>query len=372
MPVHFKVAPHDANKRKKFRSLETTDNLLAATWGWEQRRTRGTSKCAELLQTSYRDVLDVVAKANGFVDTVTEAYNMHYHLIIRPDDVWMAILSQLNFYVNAHAEELRHKFVEHEGKKKLTIEEVGTRYSVDFGALAVRMTRLIDENVVDKELKDWILPDFTTTTVNDTVVCAVYMMSTLKAYFSYKICLQCGIPSVTLEGEKSDWERLLLRIDKLKDFGPEPEIWASLLHPILSRFVTAFDGNPDVEFWNRVCHYKSHGSGETVLTGWITAFCVWDSRGVWMGPPLTGSELRYRSPGEILVLDGVQYGAVGAYNLPSGFCDVDVLLNDNGKEFDCMMVSGHLALKTEGEDRDTVRPHPGWLMFIKEDGVSTK
>lgn len=31
--------------------------------------------------------------------------------------------------------------------------------------------------------------------------------------------LCCGIPSVTLEGEKSDWENLLLRIDKLKEFG---------------------------------------------------------------------------------------------------------------------------------------------------------
>lgn len=36
--------------------------------------------------------------------------------------------------------------------------------------------------LIDKELKSWILPNFTTTSHNDTVICAVFMMSTLKAY----------------------------------------------------------------------------------------------------------------------------------------------------------------------------------------------
>jgi len=35
--------------------------------------------------------------------------------------------------------------------------------------------------VVDKDLKDWILPGFSTNTHNDTVISAVMMMSTLKA-----------------------------------------------------------------------------------------------------------------------------------------------------------------------------------------------
>ena len=49
--------------------------------------------------------------------------------------------------VNAHAEELRSKFVAHDGKKELVIEEVGTRYTVDFGLLAKRMAGLLKENV---------------------------------------------------------------------------------------------------------------------------------------------------------------------------------------------------------------------------------
>lgn len=39
-----------------------------------------------------------------------------------------------------------------------------------------------NDQLNDKELKAWILPNFTTTSHNDTVTCAVYMMATLKAY----------------------------------------------------------------------------------------------------------------------------------------------------------------------------------------------
>ncbi|KAF9484828.1 hypothetical protein BDN70DRAFT_797078 [Pholiota conissans] len=312
----------------------------------------------------------VVPKLNGFVNTVTEAYNQHRHLIIRPDDVWMAILSQFNYYVNAHAEDLRHKFVTHEGKKRLTVKAPGSRYTVDFGALAVQMSTLIDEKIVDKDLKEWILPDFTTTTMNDTIICAVYMMSTLQEYFSYGIDLICGIPSVTLEGEKSDWEKLLSRIDKLKDFGAETEAWAYLLRPILRRFVNAFDGNPDIEFWEKVCHYQHHGSGASYLSGWITAFCVWDSKGRCSGSPSSAYPSRlsqYEDPEEDqLFLDGVEYGTIETDRVPSGYSQVDVDLDDNGAKFDCMMVSGHMGMKVEGEKKDTVRPHPGWFMFIKE------
>lgn len=49
--------------------------------------------------------------------------------------------------VNAHAEDLRSKFVAHEGKKELIVTDVGTRYSVDFGKLAAAFTVKIQENV---------------------------------------------------------------------------------------------------------------------------------------------------------------------------------------------------------------------------------
>lgn len=49
--------------------------------------------------------------------------------------------------VNKHAEELRNYFVEHEGKKELRVEAVGSRYTVDFGRLAIQMSSQIHQHV---------------------------------------------------------------------------------------------------------------------------------------------------------------------------------------------------------------------------------
>ena len=49
--------------------------------------------------------------------------------------------------VNANAEELRSSFVQHEGKKHLVVQAVGTKRTVDFGQLAKAMTQQIEENV---------------------------------------------------------------------------------------------------------------------------------------------------------------------------------------------------------------------------------
>jgi hypothetical protein len=194
----------------------------------------------------------------------------------------------------------------------------------------------------------------------------------LIRYFSYKFSLRCGIPSVTLEGSKGDWEQMLSRIDKLESFGAEPTAWAAMIRPILRRFMGAFDGSPDVDFWSRVCHYHSGGSGPTYLSGWIIAFCVWDSTGKWQGPALSGPQKTFRKSVPTLSLDGVQYTPIDSNNVPPAHCEVDVLLDDNGVKFDCAMVSGHMGCMVEGEKKDTLRPLPAWFMFIKGQNKADK
>ena len=66
-----------------------------------------------------------------------------------------------------------------------------------------------------------------------------------------------------------------------------------------------------------------------------------------------------------LQLDGIFYSIIDLKKVPVAFGEVDVKLIDNGVEFDCMMVSGHVASSAEGERKDTVRPLPAWFMFIK-------
>ena len=112
MPVHFKVASHDAQPIERASHLTKPEELLAKT---------RTPRCAGLLRSSFVskgvDLSTVFYTTDGFVNTVTTAYNSHHHLIfkfvnplacvidsfifidiiIRPDDVWIAILGQFNF-----------------------------------------------------------------------------------------------------------------------------------------------------------------------------------------------------------------------------------------------------------------------------------
>jgi hypothetical protein len=407
------------------------------------------AKCDEILQSNFvsgiherrcsvedDDMLvdlsraEVAASKFGLVSTVMHAYNWHHNLVIRPDDIWIAILVQFNLYVNAHAEELRHLFVAHEGKKELVIDAIGTRYTVDFGDMSRQMGQLIQENVLDAGLRSWLVPDFTTTTTNDQIVASVVMMATLAAYFTYIFRMLCGIPSVTLLGEKQDWEKLLKKIDKLLEYGHPTTKWHELLKPILSRFVAAFDA-PDsqanLDFWANIASVEINGSGggDGLLSGWITAFCFFGLDGksqhhkqllysnitegikyidgglgalgvpppslyvevegeieefpplddikAWNAPyGLRDSFSRFE---ELLHLDDVVYFPVDLVeDVPPGYAEVDVLIDDNGQMFKSVMVAGLVGsnisssgLKKDYQSgkRDTLQPVPGWWIATK-------
>jgi hypothetical protein len=150
------------------------------------------------------------------------------------------------------------------------------------------MTKIMEENIIDKDLRDWIIPDFSTTTVTDATVASITMMATMKEYFSYTFDLRCGIPRVTLEGTQEDWVKILSRLEKLKEYGVYTIAWYHLLHPIISMFVSAYEhpnAQTNLDLWQKVAHHSGGGSGPTFLSGWITAFCVFNEQGIWMGQP---------------------------------------------------------------------------------------
>ncbi|KDQ09113.1 hypothetical protein BOTBODRAFT_58894 [Botryobasidium botryosum FD-172 SS1] len=366
MPVTFKAASHLAEVIGAHDDIAADAPGFLAAACYEQAK-----QCGEFLQSSLEglDLSSLQASKHGFVGAAIHAYNEHHNLSIRPDDVWIAILSQFNFYVNAHAEELRDRFVPHEGKKPLVVHGSGTRHTADYAGLSQQMADLIHENLVDKSLHEWILPDFTTTTPKDKTICAVTMMATLKNYFTQIFGLRCGISSVKLEGEKSDWESILARLDKIDEFGVEPIEFASMLRPIIQRFISAFDGEPDVDFWSKIAHYSGGGSGPTYLSGWITAFCTWTHEGKRVERSVGKvRRLGHDDEDASFSLGDISYSRINTQRIPPGYCEVDVVLDENGNMFDCLMVAGHVAMEnvsSESGRRDTLRPSPHWFIFVK-------
>ncbi|KAJ7926099.1 hypothetical protein B0H13DRAFT_1973404 [Mycena leptocephala] len=407
MPISFSVAPHTANSIELTHSFSAME-ILATSCKDQHRYVEEILQCAfsagAQVESFGRDstakILNLYPDylGNGFVNTVIGAYDQHRALVIRPDDVWLTILSQFNFFVNANAEFLRANFVAHEGQRELVIWAEGNRYSLDFGSMSQQMMDLIEKNIVDPTLRQWVLPNFTTTTINDTTVAAVLMMATLKQYFSYGFgATACGIPRVTLEGEKSDWVDILGRLEKLKEYGIETIAWYHLLHPVISRFVAAFDApasQDNVEFWQKVAHLHRPFSGRSYYSGWINAFNAFDQEGLWIGNALDKTAVSEQAPEFMtagrfwatygkhvqkdLIFDGTPYHCVGTDSVPPAYAEVDVKLDDNGEKIDCFMLAGMVGkrvsssadpmLSSSGEN-DTVHPVPGWWICTKKQNV---
>ena len=274
----------------------------------------------------------------GLVSTIMEAYNRHHELVLRPDDVWQAILTQFSFYVNANAEALRDRFVNFEGKKTLVVEMGGTLFTADYAKFAERM---VDENIVknikDPEMVAWLLPAFTTTTVNDRVVAAVSVMSTLQHYFEYVCRLCCGIPKVTLLGTVEDWTLLRQKADRLLDFDlrdRKMSQWLTMLAPVLDNFLASASGKANLDFWDKVCCHLGGGSGPRYLSGWVTVFAVFNKDGLWQG--------------DTCDTEAGSWPRIETGKIPAGTLSVPVLVDDNGTQYDTQMVAGSLwAGRTE-------------------------
>jgi len=116
MPVTITTAKHRPRKWEAPK-VSTAEELLKRSSPKDDRRSRRLIKSSfprGLFPTSH-----ISASQHGFIWAVVKAYSDHHNLTIRPEDVWFSILTQLSFFVNAHAEELRSFFVSHDGKKEL-------------------------------------------------------------------------------------------------------------------------------------------------------------------------------------------------------------------------------------------------------------
>ncbi|KAK4112700.1 hypothetical protein N656DRAFT_778917 [Canariomyces notabilis] len=320
---------------------------------------------------------ELVPSGDSFVRGAIQAWGEHLHFEIRPDEVWFTILTQLNFYMQSHAEELRHLFVTHSGQEEIYIEDY------TWTDVLWRFKDEIQARIQTPWLRDWIVPDFSTTTADDVMTANILMMGLMKAYFRYEGGIVCGLPSVTLLGEKQDWENLLARLDRLAEFGAEPDQYRARLVPILSRFVRSFD-EPDSEatrkFWNQIVfanHRDICGSSPLEVSGWITGFMFWDNEGKpWKGV------------GSVVTLDGVGYGVYDIRRFPAGYARAPFIMRDFGgmDKFPAYVAAGTLgkrivkgapkgyaeALARAGKDTSlaanasshgTVRPLSAWMLY---------
>jgi hypothetical protein len=271
---------------------------------------------------------NIHASSDGFVRGTIEAWAQHQHLVIRPDDVWFTILTQMNFYMtkNGDKPEIREVFVSHEGKEKIFV----AADTLEGGVIQFQYE--IQKRVKTEWLLEWIQPNFSTSTPADGMTANVLMMGLMRHYFEYYDCVTCGIPSITLKGEKADWERLLSKLNRFAEFGREPSFYADALRPILTRFVKTFEDptNPDIrKFWSQIVSAEFSGDcggPPFEVTGWIVGFHYWKPNGNALCRTFTKADECfhiYQLMGSV-VLDGILYAGVGTDDIPACYATVPI------------------------------------------------
>ncbi|KAK4032811.1 hypothetical protein C8A01DRAFT_40755 [Parachaetomium inaequale] len=328
---------------------------------------------------------EIFPSGDSFIRSAIQAWGEHLHLEIRPEEVWFTILTQLNFYMDLNSEQVRHLFVKHEGQETIYVEDV------TWTAVLLQFKDEIQARIKTEWLRDWIIPDFSTTNADDVMTANILMMGLMKAYFKYEGGIICGLPSVTLLGEKEDWEKLLARLERLADFGQEPDVYRARLTPILQRFVRSFE-EPDSEevreFWSRIVFAQySDMCGVTPmeLSGWITGFLFWDTEGRRLDK-VSGGGTSGETAG--LSMDGVDYTWHDVRKLPVGYAKAPFTMRDfDGMEkFPAYVSAGTLgkrmvqgppegyaaALARAGQDtalaanasaHGTIRPLSAWMLY---------
>ncbi|KAJ7925346.1 hypothetical protein B0H13DRAFT_1863191 [Mycena leptocephala] len=171
----------------------------------------------------------IVPNEHGFVNIMLSVHTGNYALVIRPDDVWLAAISQFSLYVSENPDLLRDEanLVSHEPRKGQSLEIVDPNSQ----PLSAQIGELMQRTVLDPALRDWVLPNFCTSTPNDiTVGSMLWMAPTIKKFFIPNTeTLRRGIPRVTLEGRQGDWELLLEKVERLKEYGIPAIAWYHLL-----------------------------------------------------------------------------------------------------------------------------------------------
>ncbi|EQC29320.1 hypothetical protein SDRG_12989 [Saprolegnia diclina VS20] len=294
-----------------------------------------------------------VPSTAGFLDGVGMAYAQHLHLVLRPDDIWLALMSQFALYVDGSSEELRSQLVKHrKGKIELQVLLDGGRVdTIDFGLCANMMIDEMRAHLVDPTLADVLLPNFTTTTLHDRITASILTMATMKKFFDYKILISCGIPTVTLRGSVDDWQQIRSRIEHFRAYGDRMQTWVNLLSGVLDQFVAAARGEPDTAFWQTIYHSTYQGCGQRYVSGWMSVFAVFNKQGRWQG------DERTTSSGKTSL-----YPIIAADALPPGYGTVDVEIDEIGVKTNAIMLAGHMAYAIQ--DNNTIVPQLGWAMAL--------
>jgi len=299
---------------------------------------------------------------NPFASSIQLAYAQHRPLVFSPDMIWMVIAQGFAKHVDMNSEGLRHHFVKHEGKKKISIErDYLMANSVGYWENILAEFSDSIRNHVGTKMHDLATNRFSTTSSIETTAFEVTLMDAMSSYFDYSVGITCGIPSVTLEGTVEDWEKVERDFEQLAEY--DLEWWVNDLMPILHQFTQAAKGEVDKEFWGKIYdfrHFKNGmcGSPQGSITGWMVKFFPYLNDGTknsLIGIDLAQYSEQISNQEEYLSGQTV----LGITDLPKGLSKADFVLDNNGDKSKMEFLAGFVGISQDSKTK-ALRPEINW------------
>ena len=197
------------------------------------------------------------------------AHSNHYPIRIKPDHIWLLIVQAFSNHVNANAELLRRYFVNFEGKKSLVVNyPLSTKEEVSKKVLENFSEQINDQmkQYLGEEILNILTPDYTTTDYDSTIICKISIMGAFKKYFKYEMHLcGCGVPYIILEGTSEDYEKIISKAEKLKQY--QFEWYINRVIPHIEKMVEAKKGNIDVDYFKKMVENHTEKEWVSGLSG---------------------------------------------------------------------------------------------------------
>ena len=293
---------------------------------------------------------------DAFYRSIVEAYANHQSITLSPDMVWLVISQGFARYVNAHAETMRPKIVNHNGKMDLAIQTSKDllKEDVDWPSLIGDFASQINKYTKGGIAKT-ITADFSTTGTVERVASQITLMESVKSYFEYIVYrIACGIPSVKLQGTAADWRRVLEKTKQLEQYGLGE--WVGELQPILKEFIKAAEGTPNQSFWKNIVKRQNterlkggvcSPDKPTELDGWLLKLFP-DENGKTLDKVSHTKDM----PAEYVRV-GFKYRVINPLN--------GKLMSETPME----LWAGFIGAKVDKE-KNMVTPKVGWLVRVAE------
>jgi hypothetical protein len=217
----------------------------------------------------YHGRLVANVRSHPLIAALHAGFASHRPVCLSPDIIWLTLTQGLAHHVNAHAEELRHQFVRHEGKLQIAVRRddfVKGSPENPWPEVFAEFSAAIQGHIGDAH--DLVVVDFSTTGPVERAASEVVLLDAMQAFFDYEVHTRCGIPALTLEGTAEDWRSIARRVEAFARYGLG--WWVERLRPILEQFVAAVGGEVDRGFWESIYKWQgSRGSGSPHVSGWV-------------------------------------------------------------------------------------------------------